>query len=275
MKARRAFVLGWPVAHSRSPLIHRHWLERYGIPGDYVRQGVPPDEVEQFLSSFAPDFAGGNVTLPYKETAFQACDEATPVASRLEAANTLWRDGDRLCGDNTDVYGFAANLDEAAPDWRSGEVCLLLGAGGASRAVVQAVLDAGFRTVLIINRTLARAEAVAAHFGTRVVAEPLEAVSARLAAADLIVNSTSAELSGSGAPPLDWTLARSDAIATDLVYVPLMTPFLQGAADRGLRTVDGLGMLLHQAVPGFERWFGVHPEVTPELRSRVVADLAG
>lgn len=274
MTLRRAFVAGWPVAHSRSPLIHGFWLDRYGIDGEYVRAPTPPETAAAFLNSFSNQgFVGGNVTLPHKELASRVSTKLTAVARRLQAANTLWLESSVLCGDNTDAYGFATNLDEQAPDWRCGSTGLVLGAGGAARSIVQALLDAGYRSVVVLNRTPARAESLAALFGDPVLAGALEALPWRLPEADLIVNATSAGLGGRAELAMDWDLAREDAIAADLTYVPLQTPFLKGAAVRGVTTVDGLGMLLHQAVPGFERWFGVRPEVTAELRARVVADL--
>lgn len=267
-------MVGWPIAHSRSPLIHRYWLRQHGIEGTYEREAVPPDALSPFLRQFGErGYAGGNVTLPHKEAAFIACAETTPVARRLRAANTLWMQDGALCGDNTDVFGFAANLDAEAPDWRDRASALVIGAGGAARAVVTAIVDAGFGSVTIINRTAARAHELATIFGLPVTSGALDDLPEALTRADLVVNATSAGLADGTDLPVDWSLARPDAIATDLVYVPLMTPFLRGAAARGLRVVDGLGMLLHQAAPGFERWFGVRPEVTAELRRLVVADL--
>jgi shikimate dehydrogenase len=270
----RAFVIGWPIAHSRSPLIHRFWLRRHGIEGDYTAEPVPPEHVGAFLGSIAArGFVGGNVTIPHKEAAFTACAELTPVASRLGAANTLWLDGGRLCGDNTDAYGFAANLDEQAPGWRSGATAIVIGAGGSSRAVLHALIEAGFGSIHLVNRTVARAESLASHFGAPVSAAPLTALPDLLPGADLIVNATSAGMAGHDGLDMDWGTARKNAIATDLVYAPLVTPFLAGAAERGVRIVDGLGMLLHQAAPGFERWFGRRPKVDAELRRLVLADL--
>jgi shikimate dehydrogenase len=273
MKA--AFVLGWPAKHSRSPLIHRFWLDRLGIEGDYRKEPVPPEAVDGFLRSFAErGYVGGNVTLPYKEAALAACAELTPVAARLGAANTLWREDGRLCGDNTDLYGFACNLDDRAPTWRAGAHALVIGAGGASRAILLALQQAGLARITLLNRTLARAEALAAHFGAPVEAASLSELARILPRADLIVNATSAGMDGEGGLAIDWDLARPDAIAADIVYVPLLTPFLLQAGDRGLKIVDGLGMLLHQAVPGFERWFGERPVVDAELRAHIIADLA-
>jgi shikimate dehydrogenase len=270
----KAFVVGWPIAHSRSPRIHRFWLRRHGIEGDYLPEAVPPDAIEAFLASFEEKgYVGGNVTVPHKEAAFRACAVTTPIARRLEAANTLWLEGGRICGDNTDAYGFTANLDDRAADWRRGSMALVIGAGGASRAVLQALIEAKFKSVVVLNRTPARAEALARHFGDPVSAGALEALPDVAAEADLIVNATSASLHDEKGLVVPWRAANRNAIATDLVYVPLVTPFLRGASESGLRIVDGLGMLLHQAVPGFERWFGIRPTVDAELRDHVAADL--
>lgn len=276
MTAPIVFVVGWPIAHSRSPLIHRFWLKRHKIEGDYIREAVPPEEIDAFLSSVSEKgYAGGNVTLPHKEAAFSACAVTTTVARRLEAANTLWLEGGRLHGDNTDVYGFTANLDERAPDWRQGSAALVIGAGGASRAVLLALIEAGYESVALANRTVARAETLARHFGGPVTAYGLNALPDLVSASDLIVNATSAGLHDDGGFSVPWRGAKRGAIATDLIYVPLVTPFLKDARDAGLSIVDGLGMLLHQAVPGFERWFGVRPKVDAELRDHIVADLEG
>jgi shikimate dehydrogenase len=276
MTARKAFVVGWPIAHSRSPRIHRFWLNRHGIDGDYLPEAVPPDGIEPFLTGFAgKGYVGGNVTLPHKEAAFRACAVTTPVARRLEAANTLWIEGGRLNGDNTDAYGFTANLDDRAPEWRRGSTALVIGAGGASRAVLQALIDAGYKTVSLANRTLARAETLANHFGRPVSAIDLDQLQHAVPEADFIVNATSAGLHDDGTLEVPWRTAKKTAIATDLIYVPLATPFLRDANAAGLKIVDGLGMLLHQAVPGFERWFGVRPVVDAELRDHIVADIKG
>ena len=217
---------------------------------------------------------GCNVTLPNKETAFSVLDEADESAAALGAANTLWLEGGRLHGANTDGYGFLANLDAGAPGWdgRRGSV-VVVGAGGASRAVVHALVSRGFERIMLANRTLSRAEAVAAPYGGRVRPLALGDVGGALADADLVVNCTSLGMKGSDPLDLDLRPLRADAVVTDIVYVPLKTPFLQAAEARGLRTVDGLGMLLHQGVPGFERWFGVRPQVTSGLRDVLVADL--
>jgi len=271
---RKAFVVGWPIAHSRSPLIHRFWLKRYQIEGDYLAKAVPPDAIGDFLTGFgAKGYVGGNVTLPHKEAAFRLCAVTTPVARRLEAANTLWQEEGRLHGDNTDVHGFTANLDEGAPEWRQGRTALVIGAGGASRAVLQALIDAGYETAALANRTHARALELEKHFGGPVAAFDLKALPELIERADIIVNATSAGLHDSAALSVPWKRAKQGAIVTDLIYVPLITPFLEEARAEGMRIVDGLGMLLHQAVPGFERWFGLRPTIDAALRNYILADL--
>ena len=273
---RRAFVAGWPIAHSRSPRIHRFWLKRYGIDGDYFPEAVAPDAITAFLQNFAEKgYVGGNVTLPHKQAAFRASAVTTPIAGRLEAANTLWLEDGRLHGDNTDAYGFTANLDERAPDWRRGSRALVIGAGGASRAVLQALIDASFKSVVVLNRTPARADALAAHFGGPVLAGGMDRLTDVLPDSDLIINASSAGLHDGESVFIPWASANRRAVATDLTYVPLITPFLRGASGSGLAIADGLGMLLHQAVPGFERWFGVRPTVDAELREHIAVDLKG
>ncbi|WP_029351744.1 shikimate dehydrogenase [Bosea sp. 117] len=271
----RACVIGHPISHSRSPLIHGHWLAEHGIDGSYGREDVPPEAIEGFLANFAASgYVGCNVTVPHKEAAFRAaeCDE---VAGALGAANTLWLEGGRLMASNTDVYGFLANLDAGEPEWaRALGEAVVLGAGGAARGIVHGLLSRGVDRVAVVNRSFDRAEALRARFGPKVVPVQWRDLPGRLAGARLLVNTTS--LGMKGQPPLDLDLSplSPDAVVTDIVYVPLETPLLRAAKARGLATIDGLGMLLHQAVPGFERWFGVRPRVTPELRALVIADLA-
>ena len=270
----RAAVIGWPIGQSRSPLIHGHWLKEFGIDGDYGRLAVAPEQADTFFADFAiSGLAGGNVTIPHKETAARAAAHRTPVVERIGAANTLWLEDGVLSADNTDGIGFLANLDQRAPGWDAdpGEA-LVLGAGGAAVAIVDALVTRGF-TVRIVNRTLARAEALAGRYAGKATADILSAANRYAATASLVVNTTSLGMKGDGAIDLDMAGLPADAVVTDIVYVPLETPFLAAARTRGLRTVDGLGMLLHQAVPGFERWFGRRPTVTPELRARVEADL--
>ena len=273
---RRAAVIGHPVAHSRSPLIHGHWLRQHGIDGEYGLRDVVPEAIEAFLADFAASgLVGANVTVPHKEAAFRAAREREPVAQALGAVNTLWLEDGVLHGANTDVHGFLANLDAAEPEWaRALGEAVVLGAGGAARAVVYGLISRGLDRVVVANRTFARAEALRQQFGPRVLAVDWRDLPGRLNGCRLLVNTTS--LGMKGQPPLDLDLSAlsPDALVSDIVYVPLETPLIKAAKARGLATVDGLGMLLHQAVPGFERWFGVRPEVTPELRALVIADLA-
>lgn len=276
MSAPVACVVGWPVAHSRSPTIHRFWLKEMGIPGDYVIRPVEPDKVAAFFAGFATSgFVGCNVTVPHKEAAFAAVAEKDAAARATGALNTIWLDDGRLVGANTDVPGFLANLDADAPGWDSpAGGAVVLGAGGAARAIVYALRSRGLGPIHIVNRTRARAETVAAHFGAHVVPAGWADLPSLLSGARLLVNSTT--LGMAGQPPLSIDLhgLPGDAVVCDLVYVPLVTPLLASAARRGLRTVGGLGMLLHQAVPGFEHWFGRRPEVTRALREAVLATMA-
>lgn len=272
--APRAFVVGWPIAHSRSPLIHGHWLALHDLPGSYERVAVPPEEIDGFLAGLpASGFVGGNVTVPHKEAAFRIVAETDPVARATGAVNTLWIDGGRLCGANTDGPGFLANLDASAEGWdRCGGTAVVLGAGGAASAVAWGLAARGL-TVRLVNRTLARAEVLAARLGPAVSAHPWSDLDRLLSGARLLVNTTSLGMVDKDPLDLDLTALPADALVADIVYVPLITPLLARARDRGLATVDGLGMLLHQAVPGFERWFGVRPTVTPELRRLILADM--
>lgn len=272
----RAFVIGHPIKHSRSPIIHNHWLKVHGLPGHYEKIDVAPEALADFLRGMeASGFVGGNVTIPHKEAVMALCDEVSETARALGAVNTLWRRDGRLHGDNTDGLGFVANLDQSAPGWdRTGCDVLVLGAGGASRGILYSLLQRPeVARICVANRTLARAEELARLFGPRVVALPWEEAQAAIRAADVIINTTS--LGMAGQPPLELTMegARPHAVVADIVYVPLETPILARARAQGLRTVDGLGMLLHQAVPGFARWFGTTPTVTEELRALVVADI--
>ena len=267
-----AAVLGWPVGHSRSPALHGHWLRRYGLAGAYVPLAVAADRAEMALRALpALGFAGANVTLPHKELALRVADTVSERAARIGAANTLVvRDG-RIDADNTDGFGFIENVNETAPDWPRHRPALVLGAGGAARAVIDALLAAGVPAVRLANRSPDRAEALAAAFGQRVQTVAWVAAEEAAAGTGLIVNTTS--LGMTGQPPLAFRFdaAPEDAVANDLVYVPLQTAFLLQAAARGLRTVDGLGMLLHQARPGFAAWFGREPEVDSALRAAVLA----
>jgi shikimate dehydrogenase len=276
----QAFVVGHPIKHSRSPLIHGHWLTTYGLDGSYERIDVAPVDFGEFLASFHErGFAGGNVTLPHKEAAFHGVDRRTERAQRVGAVNTLWVEDGVLWGDNTDALGFIGNLDASlGTGWeRDVETALVLGAGGAARAVVAGLQDRPLKRIFVANRTGSKAEDLARDLrpGSSVSIETAawEALSRVVPHAQLIVNTTS--LGMAGQPPLAIDLSRAprNAVVTDIVYVPLETPLLAAAAAQGLRVVDGLGMLLHQAAPGFRRWFGVTPEVTPDLRALILADI--
>jgi shikimate dehydrogenase len=275
--APKAFVIGHPIAHSRSPLIHGHWLATLGLPGSYERIDVPPADLPAFIRGFGErGYAGGNVTIPHKEAAFELVDETTDVARRLGAVNTLWTEPDgRIVGHNTDGAGFTAGLaDAVGPNWTEEvETALVVGAGGAARAIVAGLLDSGIGRILVANRTRERAIPLCAFAPDRITAVALAETGSVLGEADLLVNTTS--LGMKGEPPLAVDLGglREGAIVADIVYVPLETPLLADARRRGLRTADGLGMLLHQAVPGFQAWFGARPLVTPELRALLEADV--
>lgn len=275
-EARLAGVMGWPIAHSRSPRLHGFWLERYGIDGAYVPLAVAPEDLEAAFRLLPRlGYRGFNLTAPHKERALELADRLTPQAERIGAVNTVIRQEDgSLLGDNTDAYGFIASLRQQVPDWRSeGDTAVVLGAGGAARAVTVALLDAGCRDVRLCNRTLGRAKALAAEIGGDVSACPWQSRAEALAGAGLLVNTTS--LGQMGQPPLELALSAlpADAVVNDIVYTPLETALLAAARARGHRVADGLGMLLHQARPGFEAWFGHAPEVDEALRRHVLSGL--
>jgi shikimate dehydrogenase len=273
---KRACVIGWPVEHSRSPLIHRYWLKQYGIAGAYEKEAVRPEELAGFLGSLgSKGYAGANVTLPHKEAALRLSAVADEAARAIGAANTLWLDqAGRLCAGNTDAYGFITNLEAEAPDWNDRRrPVMVVGAGGAARAILHGLLSEGASSILLANRTRARAEVLAEAFGPAVTVVDWHGRNRALAGAGVLVNATSLGMTGKERLDIDLTALATDAVVTDLVYSPLETELLAAARARRNRTVDGLGMLLHQAVPGFERWFGVRPEVTPELRAHVAASL--
>jgi shikimate dehydrogenase len=271
----RAFVIGWPIFHSRSPLIHGHWLKTLGLEGSYEALEVAPEELSEFLRTAPADgFVGGNVTVPHKESVFAAISHTDAAARRLKAVNTLWREQGAWHGANTDGYGFLANLDEQVPEWAAGvRTAAVIGAGGAARAIVSALMERGVSRFFLINRTEERAARLAADLGAPATVVPLEAPAAALAEADLLVNASSLGMTGAAELVLDLAPLPAHAVVADIVYVPLETALLRRAKGRGLRTCDGLGMLLHQAVPGFERWFGRRPKVTEALRRLVIADL--
>lgn len=272
---RHACVIGDPIAHSRSPMIHGYWLKEYGLAGIYDRRLVKADDLPALVEEIRSGrLAGCNVTVPHKEAVARLVDRRTPVADALGAVNTLWSEHGLVWGDNTDVEGFTANLDDQVPGWAVRvRHAVVLGAGGAARGIVYGLRARGVARITVINRSMERARELARAFGDHVGVADWAERGAWLGEADLLVNTTS--LGMAGQPPLDIDvgLLPAQAIVADIVYVPLKTPLLARAHERRLATVDGLGMLLHQAVPGFARWFGVRPHVTPRLREILVADI--
>jgi shikimate dehydrogenase len=273
-RALKAGVMGWPIGHSRSPALHGWWLAQYCIDGAYVPMAVRPRDLAAALRALPIlGFAGCNLTIPHKEAALAIVDRVDPVARRIGAVNTIVVDGDgALEGRNTDAYGFIASLRAAQPGWsaRRGPA-VLVGAGGSARALVVALLDDGAPEIRLVNRTRERAEALASEFGKLIRPIAWTERGEALGDATLLVNTTSQGMTGEA--PLDLPLDRLPlaAIVNDIVYAPVETPLLAAARRRGNPTVDGLGMLLHQARPGFAAWFGVEPEVTAELRAAVLA----
>ena len=266
-------VIAWPAGHSRSPLIHNYWIKQHKLDAEYRREAVPPEKFADFIKNLrANGYVGANITVPHKEAALKL-SEPDDRARAVGAANTLWYDNGKLRSTNTDVEGFLANLDAATPGWDRGlSTAMVLGAGGGARAVIFALLAREVGRVYVINRTEARAKALRKKFGARVQVAGWEETTGLLGGAGLLVNTTT--LGMVGQPPLEFNLrCPPSLVVADLVYDPLVTGLLASARGRGLRTADGLGMLLHQAVRGFQLWFGVRPEVTAELRALVEADL--
>ena len=271
----KAFVIGHPINHSRSPLIHGTWLAEHGIDGSYEAIDVAPADLPAFFERLrSGEFAGGNVTIPHKEAVFALCDEVDPLARTIGAVNTLVvRDG-KVFGSNTDYLGFLGNLDAAVPGWSDGPAdAMVIGAGGAARAVLVALQRRNGGKVHILNRTLANAQALVDEIEGPFSAHGFDEFSELAPRTGIVINTTSIGMHGTRFDWLDFSLLPERTLVTDIVYVPLMTPLLAEAAAHGFKTVDGLGMLLHQAVPGFEAWFGTRPIVTPELRARVEATL--
>jgi len=275
IEAKKAVcIIAWPVGHSRSPLIHNYWIKQHKLDAEYRKEGVPPDKLADFVTHLRErGYIGANVTLPHKQ-AVMALTKPDDRANGVGAANCLWYEGDTLRSTNTDVEGFLNNLDISAPGWDRGlENAVVLGAGGGARAVVFALLARGASRVTVINRTAERAKELKKKFGAKIQLAEWKEISGLLGGAGLFVNTTT--LGMVGQPPLEINLrCPASLVVADLVYAPLETPLLKMARERGLRTADGLGMLLQQAVRGFELWFGIRPEVTPELRALVEADIS-
>ena len=269
-----AGVIGYPASHSRSPRLHGHWLRRYGLRGHYVPLEIAPDDLSSVLEIMPRmGFVGANVTLPHKQSVLRMCDLVTDRAALIGAVNTLiFRDDGRIHGDNTDGYGFLASLRAAVPSWQpKAGPSAVFGAGGASRAVIVALLEAGVPEIRLTNRSRPKAEALRSEFGARIRVVDWVKAGTMLEGAVTVVNATS--LGMAGQPDYQFPLEGLEpgALVTDLVYTPLDTPFLTAAREAGCLTVDGLGMLLHQAVPGFERWFGQRPEVDDAARAAALA----
>lgn len=275
MSGTDACVIGHPIGHSRSPLIHGYWLEQHGLPGAYGKRDVTADALPALVEEIrSGKLRGCNVTVPHKVAVMDLVDHVEPVASAIGAANTLWVAPDGVHATNTDVSGFMAHLEASAPEWKpEAGPAVVIGAGGAARAIVYGLREAGVPEIRVVNRTIAKVDALRNAFGDVVVPVPMAEVAQALDGASLLVNTSS--LGMSGQPPLSLDLVPLDAacVVADIVYSPLETELLRSARLRGLKAVDGLGMLLHQAVPGFALWFGVRPEVTPELRALIVATL--
>lgn len=271
----RAFVAGFPISHSRSPLIHNHWVRQFGIDGHYEALEITPEKFEAFIADLkkGENYRGGNVTIPHKEAAYRLADNPDELAEELGASNTLWLEDGLLHATNTDGHGFTANLDHHRAGWDQVDTAVILGAGGASRSVIQSLRNRGIKEIHVVNRTIDRARQLADHFGPAIHAQPMAALSEVLKGAGLFVNTTSLGMDGAEEMAVDFTPLAQNALVTDIVYVPLKTSFLLQAEEQGFSTVDGLGMLLHQAVPGFEKWFGRRPTVENDLRQRVIDDM--
>ena len=274
MDFKAACVIGWPVEHSRSPLIHNEWIRQFGLNAAYRREPVPPARFADFAAHLADHgYVGGNVTVPHKEAAL-ALSKPDALAQAIGAANTLWLDGGVLRSTNTDVEGFVASLEVGVPGWaKEVERAVVLGAGGAAHAVVYGLMEKGVRHIHVVNRSLDRAIAMRRRFGDRIVPAPWDERNDLLVGAALLVNTTTLGMAGQPSLEIDLAALGAAAVVADIVYAPLVTPLLAAARARGLRTVDGLGMLLHQAAGAFVRFFGLRPQVTRGLRTLVEADL--
>ena len=272
---KKAFVIGHPIAHSQSPLIHQSWIAEHGLEASYEAIEIAPSDLAGLVARLrAGEFVGGNVTIPHKEAVMGLIDEVDPLARRIGAVNTLVADNGKIWGTNTDYIGFLANLDAQASGWDEAlGSAVVIGAGGASRAILAALVDRGVPRIELINRTLGRAQALADEFGPTIVPGPLSEIGSRMAGAGLLVNTSAVGMKGTQFNGLDLSPLAQGAVVTDIVYTPLITPLLAQARAEGFVSVDGLGMLLHQAVPGFRAWFGVAPAVTETLRNRVLAAL--
>lgn len=275
LSSKKAGVIGWPIGHSRSPLIHGYWLKTYNITGSYEAIALAPETAEFFFKDFVKsDYIGANITIPHKETVISHLDVMEDAAKAIGAVNTIWVDGGKLHGTNTDWLGFLGNLDVGCAGWdKTAKTALVLGAGGAARGIIYALIQRGFEQIHVANRTITRAQEMQAHFGSAVLPHALSYADKLVSECDLIVNTTSLGMEKNSPLTLSLETIRPHCLVTDIVYTPLETPLLKRAKDKGVKTVDGLGMLLHQAAPGFERWFGVYPTVDDELRQLILKDM--
>lgn len=274
MAQNRAFVMGHPIAHSRSPMLHGHWLDRLSIEGSYERLDIAPDDLAAFFADYREKgWIGGNVTVPHKSAVIPFLDRIDDDAKAMGAVNTISWDGDVLVGGNTDAMGFLGNIDELVPGWgERTKRAVVLGAGGAARAATYGLLTRGIE-VAICNRTVAKAETLVEHFGGDCSAHGLADLDRLLGDCDLLVNTTSLGMVNQPALRIDLAPLKPGAIVYDVIYVPLETELLKAARARGHQTVDGLGMLLHQGTVGFSRWFKQKPDVTTELRQLLIDDI--
>jgi shikimate dehydrogenase len=271
----RVTVIGYPIAHSRSPLIHGYWLKKHGIPGIYEKQQVKPQDLAAFFQDIRNgNPIGTNVTLPHKENALELIDEPDERARRIGSVNTIWLRNGRLHGTSSDGHGFVASLIHTHPAISlHGKAVTVLGAGGSARAIIDEILRKGADRIYVHNRTLVRAQQLASHFGPKVIAIDVASLALALGDTNLLVNTTSAGLKGEPSLLLPWNQLNKKAIVADIVYTPLITDFLVQARAHHHALLPGLGMLLHQAVVGFEKWFGTKPEVTQELYDLVARDI--
>ena len=271
----KASVIGWPIHHSRSPLIHGYWLKKHGINGDYVKQAVAPEALQDFIKTLRHgEHVGTNVTMPHKETALACVDENDERVRRIGALNTIWRENGKLLATSTDGPGFLANIQNSQRQFDiAAAPVTILGAGGSARAITDELLRAGVDRIYVHNRTIHRAEALAKHFGSKVHALKTTELETALAETGLLINTTSTGITDNSQLDVPWPKLAKHAVVADIVYTPLITPLLVEAKIRGHAIVPGLGMLLHQAVVGFEKWFGVRPEVTQELYDLVARDI--
>ncbi len=272
---KKACVIGWPIAHSRSPLIHNHWLKAYGIEGLYEKQEVKSEDLSSFLKNLsARGYVGCNVTIPHKEAAIPFVDAVDDIVRKTGSLNTIYTEQGKIKATSTDGEGFYQNLINTVPNLNvSGKTVVILGAGGSARAVIERLLRTDLRQIVIVNRTAARAQELCTVFGPRVILGPTTLQPDTLKTTDLLINTTSQGMKGQANLDIDLSSLPKSAVVVDLIYVPLKTKLLQQAEDLGLQTVGGLGMLLHQAVVGFEKWFGIRPVVSQDLYNLVAKDI--